>query len=335
MKLSLNYGQDVVVLPLKPLMERVEKASKRDIRLLLVLASDARLREDYPGEADRAAAAAGVTRAELDRALSFWQGAGVIDADAGESEPNEAELVASAEEKAAAAEAEPVPAEKKLEREAELPHYTTEQLTALLESRAEAKSLVDAAQQTFGKMFTTMEVNIVLGMLDYLSLEAEYILILLAWCAGRGKKSLRYAEKMAISLWDEGIRDADTLNKFLRRRDETEGLVAELRRLFGADGRSLTAKEKAALGRWIEEYHYGTEIVTRAYELTVNAIAKPSIPYADSILTRWHGEGLDTLEKIEADIAARSGAKGESSSASSFDTDAFFEDALRRSYGQK
>ena len=321
------------MLPLKPLMERVEKASRRDIRLLLVLASDVRLREDYAGEADRAAAEAGVTRVELDRALSFWQGAGIIDVDQGEAAASvrpEAIPAGKAEGEVAAAQA-----AKKLEHEAVLPHYTTEQLTELLETRAEAKSLVDAAQQTFGKLFTTMEVNIVLGMLDYLSLEAEYILILLAWCAGRGKKSLRYAEKMAITLWDEGIRDADGLNEFLRRRDETENITAELRRLFGADGRSLTAKEKAAIGRWIEEYHDSVEIVTRAYELTVNAIAKPSIPYADSILSRWHSEGLDTLEKIDADIAARSGTKGETSSASSFDTDAFFEDALRRSYGQK
>lgn len=326
MKLTFNYGQDVVVLPLSPLLERAKKATKNDLCLLFVLAGDARLRENYAAEADRAAAAAGVARADLDRALSFWQGAGVIDVE-------EEEQAGPAAAPAARPAAVPAPQpEKKLERETALPHYTTEQLATLLESRTEAKSLVDAAQQTFGKMFTTMEVNIVLGMLDYLSLEEEYILILLAWCSAKDKKSMRYAEKMAIGLWDEGIRDAATLNGYLLRRDETEALRGQLRKLFGADGRTLTAKEKAAFGRWIDEYHYDIEIVTRAYEMTVDAIGKPSVPYADSILTRWHSEGIDTLEKIDADSAARAKSKGESGTASSFDTDEFFEDALRRSY---
>ena len=321
MKLTFNYGQDVVVLPLRPLLDRAKKATKNDLCLLFVLAGDARLRDNYAAEADRAAAAAGVTRAELDRALSVWQGAGVIDVEGEEQAEPAAQPAAHA----------PQP-EKKLEHETALPHYTTEQLTTLLESRAEAKSLVDAAQQTFGKMFTTMEVNIVLGMMDYLSLEEEYILILLAWCAAKDKKSMRYAEKMAIGLCDEGIRDAAALNGYLLRREETEALRGQLRKLFGAEGRTLTAKEKAAFTRWIDEYHYGVEIVTRAYEMTVDAIGKASVPYADSILTRWHSEGIDTLEKIDADSAARAKSKSENGTASSFDTDEFFEDALRRSY---
>ncbi len=322
MKLTINYGQDVVVLPLRPLTERARKATKNDLCLLFVLASDGRLRADYAAEADRAAAEAGVSRADLDRALSFWQGAGVIDVE----EADGAAVQAAEPEEPA-----PKP-EKKLERASELPHYTIEQLTTLLETRAEAKSLVDAAQQTFGKMFTTMEVNVVLGMLDYLALDAEYILILLAWCAAKGKKNLRYAEKMAYELSKDGIGDAETLDKYLRRRDELDSAFGQLRKLFGIGERTLTAKEKAAFGRWIDEYHYGVEIVTRAYEMTVDAIGKASIPYADSILARWHSEGIDTPEKIDADSAARAKSKAEGDGASSFDTDTFFEDALKRSY---
>ena len=322
MKLSINYGQDVVVLPLRPLTERAKKATKNDLCLLFVLASDARLRADYTAEADRAAAEAGVTRAELDRALSFWQGAGLIDVE--QEEQAEVELTRTVP-------AAP-PAEKKQERENVLPHYTTEQLTTLLETRAEAKSLVDAAQQTFGKMFTTMEVNIVLGMMDYLALEEEYILILLAWCASKDKKSMRYAEKMAISLWDEGIREAGNLHNYLRRRDETEALRGQLRKLFGAEGRTLTTKEKSAFGRWIDEFGYGMEMVTPAYEMTVDAIGKASIPYTDSILSRWHSAGINTPEAAEADRAARAKTREAGNSPSSFDTDEFFEDALRRSY---
>lgn len=326
MKLTFNYAHDVVVLPLSPLRERAKKATKTDLCLLFTLASDARLRDNYAAEADRAAAEAGFSRAELDRALSFWQGAGLIDVE-GEEEAAAAPVVTEKLTPPSVA-----PEKKKLEREAALPNYTTEQLATLLESRADAKHLVDAAQQTFGKMFTTMEVNIVLGMMDYLSLESEYILVLLAWCRERDKRSMRYAEKMAIGLWDEGIRDAETLNAHLRRLDETEKLRRDFRSLFGAADRTLTAKEKAAFARWIDEFGYSLEIVTRAYEATVDAIGKVSIPYTDSILTRWHAEGLKTLEEIEANLSARAREKADASPVSSFDTDEMFENALRRTY---
>lgn len=322
MRLTFNYGRQVVVLPLQPLLARAEQATKRDLKLLLILAADARVQEDYAAEADRIAAEAGVTRVQLDQALRFWQGAGVIDV-AGEEE---AEATPAAEEKVKAE-----APQKPLARAEALPDYTSDQLSHLLETRTEARSLIDAAQQTCGRMFTTMEVSIVLGMLDALGLEEEYILTLLAWCNQHGKKSVRYAEKMALTLCDEEeIRDAEALNRYLREREAKEGTVSRLRTMFGADARSLTQKEKNAITRWLDSFGYSEEIIARAYEMTVNAIAKPSILYADSILTRWHSEGITTLEGIDADTKARSEAKG--STPSSFDTDEYFEDALKRSY---
>ncbi|MBQ8276195.1 MAG: DnaD domain protein [Clostridia bacterium] len=321
MKLTFNYGQQVVVLPLQPLLARADQATRRDLKLLFVLAADTRIREDYAAEADRVAAEAGVTRAQLDQALRFWQGAGVIDAVLSEED---------AETEAAPAPKAETP-KKHLARADALPEYTTDQLSHLLETRTEARSLIDAAQQTCGRMFTTMEVGIVLGMLDALGLEEEYILTLLAWCTQHGKKSVRYAEKMAIALCDEEeIRDAEALNRYLRDREAKEGIISRLRTMFGADARSLTQKEKNAITRWLDSYGYGEEIIARAYEITVNATTKPSIPYADSILTRWHSQGITTLEEIDADARAR--GEAQSGTPSSFDTDEYFEDALKRSY---
>lgn len=318
MKLTFNYGRQVVVLPLQPLLARAEQATRRDLKLLLVLAADARVQEDYTAEADRIAAEAGVTRAQLDQALRFWQGAGVMDI-TGEEETDPTPA------------AKTDPPKKPLARAESLPDYTSDQISHLMETRIEARSLIDAAQQTCGRMFTTMEVSIVLGMLDALGLEEEYILTLLAWCTQHGKKSIRYAEKMALSLCDEEeIRDAEALNRYLREREAKEGAISRLRTMFGADSRSLTQKEKNAITRWLDSFGYGEEIIARAYEMTVNAIAKPSILYADSILTRWHSEGITTIADIDADTKARSEAKG--GTPSSFDTDEYFEDALKRSY---
>ena len=56
------------------------------------------------------------------------------------------------------------------------------------------------------------------------------------------------------------------------------------------------------LDAWIG-YGYGEEIIRMAYEVTVNATGNASIPYANSILTRWHEAGMKTSEDVERLIA--------------------------------
>ena len=75
---------------------------------------------------------------------------------------------------------------------------------------------------------------------------------------------------------------------------------------------------------------YPIEIIERAYEATADATGKGSIPYANSILERWYSEGLKTLEDIEASIAKKKGEKSEGS----FNTDDFFDAAIRRALGE-
>ena len=81
-------------------------------------------------------------------------------------------------------------------------------------------------------------------------------------------------------------------------------------------------------------YQYGQDVITRAYEITVDAIGKPSLPYANSILERWAAAQLHTLEQIEKAEANREGHAVPTAPGNSFDTDDFFDAALKRSFGE-
>ena len=76
--------------------------------------------------------------------------------------------------------------------------------------------------------------------------------------------------------------------------------------------------------------NYSIEIIEKAYEVTADATGKGSFPYANTILERWNAAGLRTLDQIEISYK-KSGS--ESPSVGSFDTDSFFEAAVRRSLG--
>ena len=321
MKLIWNYGTDVLTLP-ATLPQHLDKATKKDLRVLFALAADPLARIDLDAAVDAAARSLSLSRAEIETSLSFWRGTGLLLAD-------EASC-------AAAQQPDPAPAQDSapvcVVTERGLPVYSSEELAGVLERRREMQALVDECQRAFDKIFNMSEVGMIAGLVDHLGLSAEYILLLLTHCRRMEKKSLRYAEKMAITLHDEGVDSAEELEARLHRIEIMATAMGKIRAMFGLTSRSLTTKEKGMIEKWICTMQYPDEVVQKAYEITIDTINKPAIPYANTILERWYAEGYRTLEDVEKAIAEYRRKKDEGKS--SFDVDDFFEAALKRTYGK-
>lgn len=337
MEWKWNYGQGVLVLP-STVPEA--DATPEQLRVLLWLASDPTLFAK-PAQLARLA---GADRDEIGEILDFWQSVGVL-SDGKEVQESKKAQRKPTDKPAKSATAKPMvdtkpateakpAAEAKpafLARADELPNYSTAELSDLLEKSQSLRMLVNEAQNIWGKVFNPYEAQLLVGLSDYLRLDNEYILLLLAHSKRIGKKSLREVERYALRLVDDGVTDAAALEEFVKRTEARRTLQGKIRAMFGLGSRSFTAKENAMLDNWIS-YGYGEDIIRRAYEITVGAINEPSLPYANSILERWHSEGLDTAAQIDAKLDAEREKKGQAVMTGSFDTDDFFEAALKRSY---
>ncbi|MBE6703506.1 MAG: DnaD domain protein [Ruminococcaceae bacterium] len=319
MKLTFTYGNGALVLP-AALAQHIDKASKKDLRILLALAAEPMAKIDLEAACDQLAKALSLTAREIELSLSFWRGTGILQTDESEAAP-----VALDEERA------PAPAPKVIADKG-LPVYSSEELSGVLERRAELATLVNECQRTFGKIFNANEVSVIAGLVDYLGLDGEYILLLLAHCVRIEKKSLRYVEKTAISLHDEGILEVKALEERLHRIEVMASAIGKIRGMFGISSRALTTKEKTMVENWVCGMRYSEEILKMAYEITVDTIGKASITYANSILERWHAAGYRTTEDVQSALAAYRSQKG--SGQGSFDVDDFFEAALKRTYGE-
>lgn len=324
MSLQFTYGNGVVVLP-AAVTQHLNRATKKDIAVLMALALEPSLRENAEIAKARVATALSLSEGEVESAIGFWRGAGVLVV--GES----AEQAAPARDAAL-----PVAEEKgqapKVVADNGLPVYSSEELAGVLERRQELSSLIDECQRVMGKVFNTREIGLIAGLRDYLELEEEYILLLLSHCVRMEKKSIRYVEKMAISLHDEGVTEAADLEERLQKIEVMSSAIGKIRTMFGLNSRALTAKEKSMIETWLCSMKYDDDVLQAAYEVTVNAIGKASIPYTHSVLERWHAAGYRTLADVEQAIAAYRQQK--TSGQSSFDVDDFFEAALKRSYGE-
>lgn len=317
MRIGFCYGAHVAVLP-AAITAHLHKASKKDIAILLELAAEPVAQRDLDAAMALITARAGYTAAEIAAAIAFWRGTGVLCMDEEAQDTPAVPVVEVA-----------APAAPRVIAEKGLPTYSTEELSNILARREELAQLVDDAQQAFGKIFNTNEIAIIAGLVDYLGLTGEYVLLLLTHCRNMEKKSLRYVEKMAITLHDEGVHGARELEQRLQNIEIMASATGRVRAIFGITARALTAKEKTMIERWVCEMKYDDGMLTRAYEMTVDAIGKPSMPYANKILERWFADGYKTVEDVDKALADY---KRKKNGGSSFDVDEFFEAALRRTY---
>ena len=317
--------------------ETLAKAAEADLGeaelwLLLSFAADPALLADFESGADALAETLGISSSDLDKALGFLMGAGIIRREGGVRRKK----------------AEPKKEEPKVAKRAEvseLPRYTTDEFTALLEHRRELTLLIDEAQNALGKIFNQTEIRQLVSISEGLGLDDEYILLLLAYCRKQDKSNLRFVEKLALSFYDEGITTADALTARLKELELAASVEGLVKRLFGFS-RSLTAKEKGFLADWTAKFGFGADMIEKAYEIAVESTANPNLNYLHSILTRWHEEGIKTPEAADRDRearkaaaegarpAARAAKTAEPPKATSFDVNDFFAAAIGKGYGE-
>ena len=314
MDIKLLYDTAVINLPRESLIRCSDKASAVDFRILLYAA----IHPDAFATSD-AAAALCISEEDVIRSLCFWEKEGVIQLGSKKS------LVVSADK--AEQKASPKNKTAVIEKE-ELPEYSSEEMSAIIDGSAALSSLISACQQAVGKIFTVPEVRIIVGLYDFLKLSDEYILSLCAWCVGRGKTSLRYIEKTAVALYNRGIDSAAALNEHLKSIEVYESEESKIRRLFGIGDRTLTSYEKKHLQNWIREWKMPTELIEYAYELTVKNTQKASIPYAGKILEGWHQMKITSVD--EARAAAENKRSLPTANGHSFDISEFSKAAMNR-----
>ena len=136
-------------------------------------------------------------------------------------------------------------------------------------------------------------------ILDRLGFEPEAVLAILAYCSERGKKTMRYAEKLAISFYDEDITTSDAVYDKIRKIEKSALVTEQIKKLFGVGERALSSTEKKLFERWTSDYGYDIEIIRRAYDITIDNAHEPEPKYTNGVLTKWYEAGIRTLDEID------------------------------------
>jgi len=358
--LSINFGSRVFVLPYDTVRAKLEDASSNQLKVLMLLAMDESARSGYPGNADTLAASVGLSKKAFESAVAYWCDAGVFSASANVSaQPVQPSTVqsqtpltnhASSANQAPAADKpaqtpnaaqvnltspSPQSAPKVIEPD-DRPHYTDLEIEKLTESRKELKQLIAACGTVLKKMLNHAEITKLVELSDYLRLDDDYILMLCYYCVGLGMGSIPYIYKAAYKFHDDGIVSAAALDEYIKSRERQKDGITKLRTLLGIGDRTLTPKERETFEMWFGSWCMSFEMVERAYQITIEKTEnhKMSLPYMNKVLQNWYNSGYKTLDEVDNALAEYRRTHENGTTESSFDTDEFFEAALRRSYGQ-
>jgi DnaD/phage-associated family protein len=317
MKITPIYKNKIISLPFEIITEKLANASKDELKVILAVFAEPEFEPSIVAEQ------LDMTEKAFMRALNFWVKNNALSVEYKESGTDPAVEVA------VKVKDEKLQKNNKVVIHTSLPHYTSNEAARVIEKTHGFSELLDSCQQVLGKMFNSAETEIIIGLIDHLSLTHDYILLLCQHAANIDKKSVRYIEKMAIDFFDKDILTYPALESELKKIEERNSFEKFIRKMFGMGSRYLIKKERDMISAWQEKFMFSNDIITRAYEITVTKTNEPSINYTNAILEKWYAAGYKTIADIEAAEEKRAKSKNASSS---FSVDDIYEAALMRSY---
>lgn len=161
------------------------------------------------------------------------------------------------------------------------------------------------AEQYLGKLLTPTELQKLLYFYDDLHFSTDLIDYLIEYCVSNDHKSFRYIEKVAYNWYESGIRTVHDARSSINNYHKD---YYEILKAFGIRSRNPVKSEITYMKKWLNTWHFSLDIIREACERTVLSAGKASFRYADSILNRWHDEGVispEDIARLDSDHEAR------------------------------
>lgn len=317
MSYSINLGawNSVFAVPCSVVDDNLKLAGSVQLKVLLWVLRHA----GEPFETQDISNALGIDRADVSDAMLYWQETGLISVSGRHLVP------APAEDKDSEPEDTSVPPEIKQEApKEEKPHHVLSRpqkpdsdfVARRMSESTEIACLMQSAQEILGRLISGGDSATLLMIHDDFGLPSDVIIMLLQYAASIGKANMRYIEKAAMNWADEEINTHEKAEEKLRLLAENQKAWRTVEQSIGIPHRVPSKNEEAFASVWINEWKFSPEMIREAYDRNIDgAEGKYKPGYMNSILKRWHEEGITTTkqaadEKIEHASARKSARAG-------------------------
>lgn len=174
------------------------------------------------------------------------------------------------------------------------PRLSTGVINEMGRADANIPMLLQEAQTVLRHELTPVATDTLVSLYSYYGMAPDLILMLLQYCASLGKENMRYIEKVAATWIDMGVDSHEKAEKEILRAAAGQQIEGKIMSALDIRDRSLVSSEKKFVKNWTEEMGFGADMISLAYERTIEQKGKLSFAYLGGILASWHKNGVST-----------------------------------------
>ncbi len=166
-----------------------------------------------------------------------------------------------------------------------------------IKNSKEMSYLIQESQVIFGRTLSSGDIATLMMLHDNDGLPIDVILMLIQYAVGEGKSGMKYIEKMGINWAEQGIDNLEKAEKKISQLNLVNILWRRFENIIGIDHRAPTNSESEAVVRWFHDWNFSDELIKESYDRCVNTNGKYILKYMDSIIKRWHTQGIFNIEQ--------------------------------------
>ncbi|MGI6721199.1 MAG: DnaD domain protein [Anaerovoracaceae bacterium] len=149
------------------------------------------------------------------------------------------------------------------------------------------RQLMEGLREITGQLPSGSDINEVAYWVDDIKATNEVILGAARYCAGRGKRNVRYIGSVVKDWTSRGMATAEDVEKHLADADEKHYVFRRVMKALGFN-RNATEEEKRIITSWVDDMGCSMDEILDACSKT-SGISNPNINYINAVLCGRHG----------------------------------------------
>ena len=153
-------------------------------------------------------------------------------------------------------------------------------------------------EKILGRTLSTKEMEMYLGWQKEFSFPSELILLLVEYCASKGKSDYRYIEKVALTWHDMNITTMAQAQNYIKQTEDKWVKIRKILSYLGIKNNDLMKPQEEMIDKWLTTYNFDLDVIKKACNICAERLNRADFKYIDGILTNWFNNNIKTLDDI-------------------------------------
>lgn len=171
------------------------------------------------------------------------------------------------------------------------------------------KDMLQEIEQLVGRPLSPKEMSTYIGWQKDLGFSFEMILLLMQYCASKGKTDHRYVEKVALAWFDAKITTIEEAQIFIKRHEDKWVKYRKILGYLGIKDGEIMKPQEDILDKWVNLYKFPLDVIFKACDICFERLNRADFKYIDGILNSWFKDGIKSLEDVATKDVKRTNFK--------------------------